>query len=206
MNRIKQLRKKAGLTMKVFGKMFNAAESTVSLWENNKRQPDLDRVKEIAAFFNVSVDYLIGNDVNPKDAKKKPLSNSCEVIQYDLYPVPLVKLSWRGGEIKDDDVEEYVYMKQKNKNDHFALRFTDDSMVNVGIRNGSILIVRIQSEAKDGDIIAALMDGKQTVRRYREKNGAISLISEGREPDFEPITQGTEFKILGKVIEVHTTL
>lgn len=205
-NRIKQLRKEKALTLRQFGSIFKVAESTVSHWEHGIRQPDLNTLIDIAAFFNVSIDYLIGNDVNPKDAKKKSLSNSCEVIQYNLYPVPLVKLSWRGGEIKDDDVEEYVYMKQKNKNDHFALRFTDDSMVNVGIRNGSILIVHIQSEAKDGDIIAALMDGKQTVRRYREKSGAISLISEGRNPDFEPITQGTEFKILGKVIEVHTTL
>lgn len=206
MNRIKQLRKKAGLTMKALGKMFNAAESTVSLWENNKRQPDLDRAKEIAAFFKVSVDYLIGATDTPQDAKQKSSNSNCEMIEYEFYSVPLVKPSWRGGAIEADDIEEYVYMKQRNKNDHFALRFKDDSMVNVGIRRNSILIVRIQSEAKDGDIIAALVGGKQTVRRYREKNGAISLISEGREPDFEPITKDTDFKILGRVIEVHTTL
>ena len=206
MNRIKLLRKRKGLTMKDFGKKFNAAENTVCQWENGKRQPDIKRLKAISDFFNVSIEYLIGEDVDPTDAKQKSSHSNCEIIEYEFYSVPLVKPSWRGGAIEADDIEEYVYMKQKNKNDHFALRSTDNSMVNVGIRRGSILIVHIQSEAKDGDIIAALMDGKQIVRRYREKNGAISLISEGREPDFEPITQGTEFKILGKVIEVHTTL
>lgn len=58
MSRIKKLRKAKGLTMKELGDVLGVAESTISLYENDKRQPDRDTIKKIADLFNVSIDYL----------------------------------------------------------------------------------------------------------------------------------------------------
>lgn len=63
MNRIRELRKAHGLTMKELGKQIGLAESTVSLYERNLHEPDLDTLRSLSAIFSVTVDYLLGNDV-----------------------------------------------------------------------------------------------------------------------------------------------
>lgn len=60
MQRLRELRKAKGLSMKELGKMFGLAESTISLYESGKRQPDTEIIKRFANFFGVSVDYLLG--------------------------------------------------------------------------------------------------------------------------------------------------
>lgn len=62
MNQIRSLRKEKGMTMKELGKAIGVAESTISLYENEKRMPDADTMKRLARFFNVSIDTLMGED------------------------------------------------------------------------------------------------------------------------------------------------
>ena len=61
-DRIKELRKKKNLTMKQLGEKLNLAESTISLYESNKREPDSITIAKLAKLFDVSVDYLLGVD------------------------------------------------------------------------------------------------------------------------------------------------
>lgn len=62
MERLKTLRKSKGLSMKELGSSFGLAESTISLYENGKRQPDNDTILKFAEYFGVSVDYLLGRE------------------------------------------------------------------------------------------------------------------------------------------------
>ncbi len=57
---IRELRKKRNLSMKELGKLIGVSESTISLYENGKRQPDYETLIKISNFFGVSVDYLLG--------------------------------------------------------------------------------------------------------------------------------------------------
>ena len=59
---LRDLRKAKGISLKEFGKIIGVAESTVSLYENGKRQPDYDTLSKIADFFGVSTDYLLGRE------------------------------------------------------------------------------------------------------------------------------------------------
>lgn len=59
-NRIRELRKQRGMTMKELGKVIGAAESTVSHYETGRRQPDNKTLLILAEFFGVSVDYVLG--------------------------------------------------------------------------------------------------------------------------------------------------
>ncbi len=61
--RLKELRKERNLTMKQLGEILGVAESTISLYESGKRQPDSQTLKAISAFFDVSVDFLIDNEI-----------------------------------------------------------------------------------------------------------------------------------------------
>lgn len=62
MERLKQLRNKAGLTQTEMCSMFGVAQNTYSQWETDKREPDFKTLSRIADYFHVSVDYLLGRD------------------------------------------------------------------------------------------------------------------------------------------------
>ena len=64
MLRIKQLRKEKNITASQLAKHINVADSTMSLYENGKREPPFETLKSIADFFNVSIDYLLGADTS----------------------------------------------------------------------------------------------------------------------------------------------
>ena len=59
-DRLKQLRVECGILQKKLAEQLNLSQQTISLYESNKRQPDYDTLREIAGFFNVSTDYILG--------------------------------------------------------------------------------------------------------------------------------------------------
>ena len=63
--KLKNCRKNMSLSQKEFGQKIGVAESTVSLYESNKRFPDADTLKKISSIFGVSIDYLLGNSPYP---------------------------------------------------------------------------------------------------------------------------------------------
>lgn len=68
--KLRELRKKAGLTLKEVGAAVGSAESTMSLYETGKRQPDFDTMKKIADYFGVTVDHLMGSEVDENSEKR----------------------------------------------------------------------------------------------------------------------------------------
>jgi transcriptional regulator with XRE-family HTH domain len=63
--RIKKLRESYNLSQTDFASKFGLAQTTIGMYEVGKREPNLDRLSKFAEFFNVSVDYLIGNTDDP---------------------------------------------------------------------------------------------------------------------------------------------
>ncbi len=85
------------------------------------------------------------------------------------------------------------------KGECFALRVVGDSMQEVGILEGDLLIVQKQDRARNGDIVVALLNRETTVKRYQENEGQIFLVPENKR--MKPIPVQTEdFQIQGKVI------
>jgi repressor LexA len=81
----------------------------------------------------------------------------------------------------------------------FCLRVRGDSMVDAAICDGDIVVVRQQSEAYNGDIVAAMIDEEATVKVYRRRSGHVVL--EPRNPAYADI-DGDRATILGKVVSV----
>ncbi len=59
---IKDLRLEEGISQRELGNRLNVCNQTVSFWENGQREPDLDTLLKIAKYFQVSTDYLLGNE------------------------------------------------------------------------------------------------------------------------------------------------
>ena len=67
---------------------------------------------------------------------------------------------------------------------HYALEVTGDSMIDAGINDGDVVVIREQDTAETGDIIVALVDDQEaTLKRYRRKGAMIAL--EAANPAYE---------------------
>ena len=99
----------------------------------------------------------------------------------------------------------------ENTDDYFYLKVLGDSMKNIGMVNGSLVLFHKQQYAEDGDIVACLVGGDSaTVKRFRRSQKTIYLIPENEE--YEPIRLSTddfesgEARILGIAKEVKIKL
>ena len=63
MFRLKELRNDSGMSQREFGQKIGVAESTVSLYESGKHEPDYSTLIKIADYFRVSIDYLLDRNV-----------------------------------------------------------------------------------------------------------------------------------------------
>ena len=70
--RVKELREKAGLSMDQMAKQLGVTKSRINMWENNGTVPRMNVLVELAKFFSVTTDYLLGND----EAKNLSLENA----------------------------------------------------------------------------------------------------------------------------------
>ena len=58
--RLKELRTEKGLSALKLGKALGVTDSTIIRWENEKISPTIDNLYNIAKYFNVTTDYLLG--------------------------------------------------------------------------------------------------------------------------------------------------
>ena len=137
--------------------------------------------------------------------KRRALDIVGEKDRQDFVRVPLVGTVAAGVPILAEQNVEDVYELPKrmvhNSEDVFMLRVHGDSMINIGIYEDDLVIVRQQSDASNGDIVVALVDGESaTVKRYFLEADCVRLQPENdaMEPFYE-----RDVRILGKVIGVY---
>ncbi len=61
--RLKQLREETGLTQEELAKKLNISRGTYAHYETGKREPNFETLQNLASFFEVSVDYLLGKSI-----------------------------------------------------------------------------------------------------------------------------------------------
>ena len=81
----------------------------------------------------------------------------------------------------------------------FGLRVKGDSMIDAGILEGDVVIVRVQPTAQDGEIVVARFDDEATVKYFRKKKDGIYLLPANEK--YKPIP-AKETQIVGKVTGV----
>ncbi len=106
-----------------------------------------------------------------------------------------------------EDPDGYIPAESVTTNEElFALTVRGESMKNVGILSDDTVIVRRQTEARDGDIVVAMVGDEATVKTLHIRSGRVILHPEN--DDFAPIVlaPGEEAWLLGKVVEVRRKL
>ena len=86
------------------------------------------------------------------------------------------------------------------KGKHYALEVKGDSMIDVGINDGDIVVIRETRTADNGDIVVALVEGQEaTLKRFRRQNGMIAL--EAANPAYETrILRDDQVKVQGRLV------
>ena len=101
-----------------------------------------------------------------------------------------------------ENIEEYIKLPVAlfGRGEFFILRARGDSMINAGINDGDLVVVRQQNTADYNQIVVALMDDEATLKRYRPAPGHVVLHPEN--PNFDDIVvdecviQGVAVKVI----------
>ena len=134
--------------------------------------------------------------------------NPAETVRAELPKLPLLGQIAAGGPLlADENVEDQIAVPESLRGD-FLLRVKGDSMVEAGILDGDVVVVRRAQDARDGEIVVALAGEDETadeatVKRFFRENGRIRLQPENSA--LEPI-YAANVQILGKVVGVFREL
>lgn len=93
--RIRDLRKQKKMSQSELAKIIGVTQTTITAWETGKAEPSSSAVANLADYFNVTTDYLLGR---PEEKKEKD-SNSVDLADMDAL------LTYQGKQIPDQDRE-----------------------------------------------------------------------------------------------------
>jgi len=117
--KIRQLRKDNKITQTELGKILNVEKSTISMYENNNTQPPSQTLALIAKYFNVTTDYLLGNETPAKfkpqlsEKDKKDIAKQVKDMLDGLDADNPISFQLDGNEI-DDDTRELLRQSLQN--------------------------------------------------------------------------------------------
>lgn len=130
------------------------------------------------------------------------LDESFNFTRREMVNVPMVGRVAAGEPLlAEQNVENYfpIPMEFMPNNQTFMLRVKGDSMINIGIFDGDLVLVEQRQTAHNGEVIVALVEDGATVKRFFKEEGVFRLQPENDALD--PIIV-KEVQILGKVIGV----
>ncbi len=120
--------------------------------------------------------------------------------------IPLVGEIAAGGPILAEERVDAVYPLPKDlvgDGQLFMLRVRGDSMIEAGVLDGDLVVVREQPGVEQGEMCAALVDGEATVKFFRRtRTGEVFLDPANAAYEPIPVTDGQDAAVMGKVVTV----
>jgi len=163
-------------------------------------------IREIAQYMGFSStgtvrDYLSALEKKGYLKRTNNLARSMELLRDTLRKIPILGSIPAGGpDLVYENIEGYIELDDllSGQADLFALKVKGDSMIEAGILDGDIAILRKQSTAYKGEIVAALIDNEATLKRLKYTKDTAYL--EAANKNYPPIFE--DFAIIGKLITI----
>ena len=161
-------------------------------------------IREIARAVGVrstkAVKYHLDILVNEGLIKRTPRQARGLSTAHQPESLPLIGRIAAGSPLLAiENVEAQVSLSRFR--DCFLLRVKGESMKDAGIMENDMVVVRPQSAAENGEIVAALIGNEATVKRFQQRRDQVVL--EPENPEFEPIVIGPDrqdFQLIGVVV------
>lgn len=185
--KLRELRHIEGWTQEDVAKKLGVSKQTYSHYENEKRRPSLDMVKELAAVYRVNMDDIFTSGKNS-----------------DIVMLPIVgRICCGNGVLAYEEIEGHEPTPKEwlNGGEYFYLRAKGDSMTGARIYEGDLLLIRKQPEVENGEIAAVLIGEDAMLKRVFQNDGQLILQSEN--PSYAPIlAPPAKAKIIGKLKKI----
>jgi repressor LexA len=138
--------------------------------------------------------------------REKPVAAESNVVELPKLPL-LGQIAAGGPLLAEQNVEDSIAVPETLKGD-FVLRVKGESMIEAGILDGDLVVVKRAQDARNGDIVVALAGDDEsadeaTVKTFYRENGRVRLQPENA--SLEPI-YAEHVQILGRVVGVFRTL
>jgi len=142
--------------------------------------------------------------VRPEPGRKEKTDEipGIDIPSQEAAYVPLVGRIAAGRPILAEQAIEDVFPLPRQlvgEGTLFLLKVAGDSMMNAAITDGDWVVVRQQEDAENGEIVAAMLDGRAIVKTFKRSDGHVWLIPHN--PAYTPVL-GDEATILGRVVTV----
>ncbi|HUU50407.1 MAG TPA: transcriptional repressor LexA [Nitrospinota bacterium] len=168
--------------------------------------------REIGQFFGMASTNAVKKFINILEEKgyirrSAKSARALEVIDHTRRQkgiwVPIVGRITAGEPILAvENIEERLLLDPSlaKRENTFLLRVYGDSMIEAGIHDQDLALIKPQKTAENGEIVAVLVDDEATIKRFYRKKERIVL--KPANPKYEPIVikRDAEVKIIGKVI------
>lgn len=105
--------------------------------------------------------------------------------------------------LAEENVEAMIPVSMelaRGSHKYFFLRAQGDSMNEVGINDGDLVLIRQQCTAETGDIVVALINNDATIKQFRRSDGVVVLLPRSSNTNHKPIVLTTDFKVQGIVV------
>ena len=155
---------------------LGVSKTIVSEWINGKRFPRMDKVDKMCVFLNCR-----RSDLMDEPGKVPPgLSNATGFVKlYDGIPCGAPAFI-------DEQVKGFLPTLLPHPENYAAIRVHGDSMIGAGITDGCIVMIKKQSYAEDGQIVACRINNEEvTLKRFRQQGETIFLMPEN--PNYTPV-------------------
>ena len=184
-------------------KVYNYIVNSV---QNNGFAPSVRDIMRDLGYKSTSTVHMYLNRldtlgyIRKEDGKSRAIS----VVNEDMPTVSAVRLlgTVTAGQpiLAEETFEGYIgYIGRIPADEMFALKVKGESMIEVGIMDGDIVIAEKTCYAENGEIVVALIDDEATVKRFFREDGHYRLQPENC--TMEPIIVD-EVLILGRVVAI----
>tara|TARA_B110000093_G_scaffold37516_1_gene39304 strand:- start:2992 stop:3708 length:717 start_codon:yes stop_codon:yes gene_type:complete len=149
----------------------------------------------------------VSNNFSPKLFEGSRPSRPIGAINIDSHNVNSVPMMGRiAAGVPISAIEDYTYditvpgNMVSGQGRHYALEVKGDSMIDAGINDGDVVIIKETNTAENGDIVVALVENQEaTLKRFRRKGSSIAL--EASNPAYETrVFSDTQIKVQGKLV------
>lgn len=159
-DRIREARQARGISLRQLAGRIGIHFSHLSKIENGRDNIGKDTLIRVAEELGVDPDLMLG-EAGHQTMPFRVLGNIAAGV-----PIEAVEI-----------VETFDLAKVFDPLEHFLLRVKGDSMINDGINDGDLAIVRHTNVAKNGDTVVAIVDGSDaTLKRFKKQGGKVFLI------------------------------
>ncbi|MEO2082925.1 MAG: S24 family peptidase [Desulfurobacteriaceae bacterium] len=206
--RIKELRKKLGLSQEEFGKKLGVTLRTIARYERGETNIPDRTLRQIEQTFNVNPEWLRHGKGEMFRPKPKSNLEFLGAVPFDfvLMPVPVIDQRVGAGRglytaMSEPSEVKLVWVPKKYA-DHrlFFFRVSGDSM-KPRLQNKDWVVADLDSSVQNGDLaVVELSNEEIMVKKYRKKKEGY-IILESYNPDYEPIVvKPEEIKNIAKVV------